>query len=86
MTDISFSRLSFGTLDPSIRVAFKASKAKFDKYYKIISKTLIYFVATVLDPHIKGAWIEKQYENGKALLNDVRRYIHEIYPTRKLAS
>ena len=85
LTDISSGGLSFGTFNPSIQAAFKAGKVKFDKYYEIMSKTLIYFVAAVLDPRIKGAWIEKQHENGKALLNDVRKYIYEIYPTRKLA-
>jgi len=84
LTNISSSGLAFSTFDPSIQVGFKAGKAKFDKYYEIISKTLIYFIAAVLDPCIKGAWIEKHYENGKTLLNDVRKYIHEIYPSRKL--
>src|SRR5450432_740654 len=80
LIEISSRGQSFGIYDESIQLAFKAGKLKFDKYYEIMSTTLIYFVAAVLDPRIKGAWIEKHHEKGNSLLTDVHKYIHEIYP------
>ena len=70
--------------DPLIQQAFQARKAKFNKYFEIMSNTIIYFVATILDPRIKGAWIQKHHPNGEAILRNVRQYIHEIYLLVKL--
>lgn len=53
----------------------------FNKYYNTMDQNLIYYIASVLDPQIKGAWIQKEHQHGAAKLAEVQETIHKLYPS-----
>jgi hypothetical protein len=63
----------YSTFDMRIVNAFKSKTVndKFEKYNAYISQCPIYFIASVLDPRIKGTFIEVDYVDGKAKLEEV---------------
>ena len=73
----------YATYSNLITSAVHAGLEKFEKYYKFMDNTLIYFVASVLDPRIKGVWVQNQHENGPSILEKVRQFIHDVYPDNK---
>jgi hypothetical protein len=42
---------------------------------------LIYYIASVLDPRIKGVWIQREHQNGHAKLAEVQKTIYKLYPS-----
>jgi hypothetical protein len=75
----------YNTLDMRIVNAFKSQKVrkKFEKYNAYIDQCPIYFIASVLDPRIKGTFIEVDYADGKAKLDEIRHTIHKLYPAQR---
>jgi hypothetical protein len=90
LTDIYFSLLKllhqaskqeglFASYPHAITTAVYRSLKRFNHYYSAIDNNITYFIASVLDPQIKGAWIQKQYDSGDEKLVEVRNTIHELY-------
>jgi hypothetical protein len=73
----------YATCDPLVTLAIQAGASRFNKYFKYIKSNIIFFVASVLDPRIKGAYILSQ-PDGQKHLADVRQYIHRLYQAEKL--
>ena len=71
----------YNILDIYIVNVFKSQKVKekFEKYNAYINQCLIYFIVSVLDPRIKGTFIEVDYVDGKAKLDKIRCTIHKLY-------
>jgi hypothetical protein len=46
-----------------------------------MDNTLIYYIASVLDPRCKTLWIEKQHVAGRTVVLKVKDYINEVYKT-----
>jgi hypothetical protein len=55
------------------------SLARFNKYYTFMDENITYYIASILDPWIKGAWIRKQHASGDEKLKEVRTSIHKLY-------
>jgi hypothetical protein len=75
----------YDSLDTQIVHAFRSKKVedKFKKYNKYIKSGPIYFIALVLDPRIKGTFIETDYPDGKLKLIEIRQTIHKLYPANR---
>ena len=69
----------YANYDVLITNAVYGSLQLFNKYYSAIDQSIIYYVASVLDPRIKGLWIRKEHSNSDAKLIEVRRIINERY-------
>jgi hypothetical protein len=69
----------------SITNAVKAALPKLKEYNRYVDDTIIYFVAAVLDPRLKGDWIKSQYKNGNTIISSIRDYIRKAYPESKEA-
>ena len=63
----------YSLFDMRIVDAFKSKTVedKFEKYNSYINQSPIYFIASVLDPRIKGTFIKVDYINGKSKLEEV---------------
>jgi hypothetical protein len=75
----------YSLFDMRIVDAFKSKTVedKFEKYNSYINQSPIYFIASVLDPRIKGTFIEVDYIDGKSKLEEVRQTIHKLYPAQR---
>ena len=71
----------YANYDVLITNAVYGSLQLFNKYYSAMDQSIIYYVASVLDPRIKGLWIRKEHSNGDTKLIEVRRIINERYPS-----
>ena len=58
-------------------------KDKFKKYNEYIDRSPIYFIASVLDPRIKGSLIQSEYSDGNARVANIRSTLHRLYPSEK---
>jgi hypothetical protein len=76
----------YAIYDTEITNAVYGSLELFNKYYNAMDQNLIYYIASVLDPRIKGAWIRKQHETGDAKLAEVQETINKQYPSLPPAS
>ena len=47
-----------------------------------MDNNITYYIASILDPRIKGAWIKKQHDNGNNKLEEVRTTIRKLYPAK----
>jgi hypothetical protein len=63
----------YAEYDYVITNAVHSSLELFNKYYNTMDQNLIYYIASVLDPRIKGVWIQREHQAGDAKLV-------EIYP------
>jgi hAT family C-terminal dimerisation region len=45
-----------------------------------MDSTPIYFIASILDPRLKGTWIEAHHPNGKKMIENVRTILYKQYP------
>lgn len=63
--------------DASIIRAVQAGKRLFDTYNKLVNETPLYFIVLVLDPRMKGAWIENNHPAGKVKLDKVQKLLHK---------
>jgi hypothetical protein len=71
----------YATYDTAITNAVHGSLELFNKYYNTMDQNLIYYIASVLDPRIKGVWIRSQHETGDAKLAEVQETIQKLYPS-----
>ena len=44
-----------------------------------MDQTIIYYIASVLDPQIKGLWIQKEHPNGDTKIAEVKKTINKLY-------
>jgi len=44
-----------------------------------MDQNIIYYIASVLDPRLKGFWIQKEHPDGDNKLANVRQAIHEQF-------
>jgi len=63
----------------SITTAVQAGLVKFEKYWSLLDNQLIYYIAAVLDPRIKGLWLQKKLQNGDAIVAKVRQFLCSKY-------
>jgi hypothetical protein len=73
----------YTTCNPLVILAIQAGIPRSNKYFKYIKSNVIFFVASVLDPRIKGAYILSQPDSQKHLA-DIRQYIYRLYQAEKL--
>src|ERR1700722_9981433 len=72
----------YATYPLAITEAVYRSLERFNKYYKFMDNNITYYIASILDPRIKGAWIKKQHDNGNNKLEEVRTTIRKLYPAK----
>jgi hAT family protein len=70
----------YAEYDHVITNAVHSSLELFNKYYNTMDQNLIYYIASVLDPQIKGVWIQREHQDGDAKLAKVQETIHKLYP------
>ena len=63
----------------AITRAVHGSLKRFDKYFTAMDRNITYYIASILDPRIKGAWIKKHHDDGEGKLKEVQETIHKIY-------
>jgi hypothetical protein len=71
----------YGELDPTIRDAFKAGKAKHLKYTKLKAKNAMIFVAHILDPRCKTSMIADMMPGQcDTIISMVKKYMITEWP------
>jgi hypothetical protein len=71
----------YGELDPIIRNAFKAGKAKHVKYTKLKAKNAMLFAAHILDPRCKTSMIADMMPDQRdAIVSMVKKYMITEWP------
>lgn len=53
--------------------------SKFNKYYDMMDKNVIHYVAGILDPRIKAHYLKANHPDGDTLVDKIKAYIHEVY-------
>lgn len=74
---------NYTTCDPLVTLAIQAGTPRFNKYFNYIKSNVIFFVASVLDSRIKGAYILSQPDSQKHLA-DIQQYIYRLYQAEKI--
>ena len=44
-----------------------------------MDNTVIYYLASILDPRIKSQYLKTNFPNGDRIVNKIRDYIQEVY-------
>lgn len=73
----------FSELDRDIVAAIKKGLQKYEKYYTFMDESDAYYVATVLDPRVKGDLILRELSDGDAgrgIVENIRLSLHKTYP------
>jgi hypothetical protein len=78
---VSHQEDEYNAYDMRIINAFKSEvvKDKFEKYNEYIDGSPIYFIASVLDPRIKGSLIQSEYSDGNTRVASIRSTLHSLY-------
>jgi hypothetical protein len=75
----------YANYDSLITDAVYGSLDRFNKYYNAMDQTIIYYIASVLDPRIKGLWIRKEHPNGDTKIAEVKKTINKLYSSKPQA-
>jgi hypothetical protein len=70
----------FARIDDGLVQAVEAGRGVFDKYYRYMLDSNIFFIATVLDPRIKTKWIQQNVENPDEVIERIRVFLKATYP------
>jgi len=67
-------------VDTTLKEAVEYARAKYDKYFKLIADSLLYYVALALDPRIKTSFTSQLEEpEASAVISSIRQYIRVEY-------
>lgn len=82
LSDASTAQGDFHGVDPSIREAVQHALGKAEKFLRKMDDNILYYVATALDPRIKGSLVNAHMSSDDAYLitSQVRSFLKTEYP------
>jgi hypothetical protein len=81
LTDVQNRLSKWATVNDAIHTAVSGGIEKLNKYYKLMKKQDIYYVASVLDPRIKTSWIKKHLpDEADNVVIRIQAYLHTAFP------
>ena len=80
LDDVNKVNSWFGDVGNNIWEVFKASVTQCDTYISLVTENIMYFVASVLDSHIKYTLIKEQYsDEADEIIAKVWAYLKKKY-------
>jgi hypothetical protein len=83
---MALSRYSPETnIDDSLNItAAKAGLNKLEEYSGYMKENDTYWIASILDPHVKTTWLWKNSTNeANTIITRIKKYLRDSYPTEK---
>jgi hypothetical protein len=79
LSKASKKQAPFERLDHTITSAVEAGIDKFKEYFDAMKVVDLYFLATILDPRIKTAWIRDNLDDAEEVIDRIRNFLKQTY-------